>query len=89
MPYKKNQRLEIEWLDVVDNSEWQSEEEACKVDSETYCKTIGYFLKETELFIWLSWSISARKRKGERSTSMIPKGVITKIRELKPLRRTK
>ena len=89
MPYKKNQRLEIEWLDVHTNATWLSEAEARSVPPEVYCKTIGYFLQEDDTFIWLSSMVSTRQRKGERDRIIIPKGMITKTRKLTPLRRTK
>ena len=79
--YKLNERLIINWLDVVHNSSWMSYEEAIKVPPEVYCKTIGHFLSQDETFIWLSSSIG-RKRKGEVDQIIIPKGMIQKIRRL-------
>ncbi len=79
--YKLNERLEVLWLDVVEDSSWVEFEEACKVPTEVYCKTIGYYLADDELFIWISSTIG-RKRKGLRSSTTIPKGMIQKIRRL-------
>lgn len=79
--YKLNERLEVLWLDVVEDSSWVSYEDACKVPSAVHCRTVGYFLKQDDIFIWISSTIG-RNRKGERSSTIIPKGMIQKIRRL-------
>ena len=81
MAYKFNERIEIEWLDVVEDPSWMTMEEATKVPTDVYCRAIGYFLKEDDNFIWISTTIG-RRRKSTRSRTIIPKGMIQKIRRL-------
>jgi len=87
MEYKFNERLEVEWLDVVDDPDWVEFKEAGKIPAETYCRSIGYFLKQNDRFLWISPTIG-RKRKGSRSVIIIPKGTIQKVRSL-AVKRTK
>ncbi len=86
---KKNTRIEVEWDDTLEDPSWMTEEEAGKIPSELHVKTAGYFLKEDDKYLWLSSMISAKRRRGNRSSTIIPKGTITKIRILKPERRKK
>jgi len=74
----KNDLVEIEWLDVVSNSAWLSEQEAIEL-LPTQCKSVGYFLNETEDLIRLSHTIQLD---GDRDVSVIPKGIIRNIRKL-------
>ena len=78
---KLNERIEIEWLDIVDDSSWVEYTDAVKVPTDVYCKSVGYFLKENDQFIWLSPTIG-RNRRGSRSFIIIPKGTVQKIRKL-------
>jgi len=82
MIYKRNERLEIDWLDVVDDPAWTDDSKETKIPPEAYCRSIGYFYKEDDIGIWLSPSINHRKKRGQRSTTFIPKGMIQKIRRL-------
>ena len=80
--FKRNDRIEIDWLDIVDDPEWSDDTPDMKIPSEAYSRSIGYFYKQSHLAIWLSASINHRKKKGQRSTQFIPKGTIQKIRKL-------
>ncbi|MCK5017560.1 MAG: hypothetical protein KAS32_10875 [Candidatus Peribacteraceae bacterium] len=82
MKYKKNERLEVDWLDVVDDPAWMDESKETKIPPESYCRSMGYFYKQDDVGLWLSPSINHRKSRGQRSTVFIPKGMITKIRKL-------
>ena len=83
---KLNDRIEIHWTDVVEDPRWMTPEEAGQVPPESQCRTIGYFLKESEDAIWISSMIGPRKA-SSRSSIFIPKGMITKMRILQVRRK--
>ena len=62
MTYNRNERLEIDWLDVVDDPNWRDESDTGKIPSEAYSRSVGYFFKEDNVAIWLSPSINHRKK---------------------------
>jgi len=83
---KFNDKLEIHWLDIVDDPRWLTYEEAMSVPIEVYCKSVGYFFHQDETFVWLSSTIG-RKKKAERSRVIIPKGTITEYKILQVRRK--
>ena len=83
MAYKKNDRLEIDWLDVVDENSWMDSNMHTHTPPEAYCRSIGYFYKESDIGIWISPSINHLKQDGQRSEVFIPKGMIQKIKRLR------
>lgn len=81
MKLKKNDLIEITWVDIVSDSAWLSEQKANEYPP-TQCKSAGYFLNRTKNVIRLSASIQCGKD-NERDMTVIPNGVIKKIRKLK------
>ena len=82
--YKKNQRLEIDWIDVIQNSNWMTEAEASQ-RPKCDCQTIGYYLKHDKELLYISSTIS---NFNDRDKMTIPLGCIKKVKELsgqKPL----
>lgn len=81
MRLKKNDLIEIEWVDIVADSAWLLEQKANEYPL-TQCKTAGYYLNETEDLIRLSATIQCGKD-NERDICVIPQGVIRRIRKIK------
>lgn len=77
---EKNDLIEVEWIDIVSDSAWLSEQKAVEF-SPAQCKSVGYFLNETDELIRLSSTIQLSGEK-ERDITVIPKGVIKNIRRL-------
>jgi len=78
---KKNTLIEVEWDDIVYDSTWLSEHKAANYPT-AKCKTMGYFLNQTKKVLRLSATIQFDKD-NERDITVIPLGVIKKIRRLK------
>jgi len=76
--YKQNQRIEVLWLDTVQDSRWQSKEQ---MDSspEGLCATIGYYYKHDKEYLYMSHTISGK----DRDKTAIPLGTIKKVRIVK------
>ena len=76
--YNKNQRLEVTWVDIVQDPEWLEEK---SIDDEVCptCSTVGYFYKQTNDFLYLSSTISG----SQRDITIIPVGCVKKIRSLR------
>ena len=79
--YGLNDRLEVYWIDAVDQSKWQSPEEAGKRPDDTDTLTLGYFLKKDDEFLYVSWS-AGPKKDSERTVTTIPLGCIKEVRIL-------
>ena len=71
--YKKNTLIQVEWVDIVENSAWVEEEKIKRPDCD--CKSAGYFLKIDKEFLYLSSTIS----KKERNVLTIPLGCVKKV----------
>ena len=80
--YKLDDKLEVSWTDTVRIYEWLTPADARKVSLETYCCSMGYFLRETKEFLWISPSIGTGT-KDDRDVIMIPKGCIQRIKKLR------
>ena len=80
MKHKLNSPIEVEWIDIVSDSSWLKEDKA-KIEPAIQCKTIGYFLNSDKEVLRLSHSYQLKDK--ERDVSVIPWGVIKKIRKLK------
>ena len=78
--YKLNQRLEIEWLDVVQDPEWQTQETMGQ-EPDCICFTAGYYYKHDKQYLWLSHTISGK----DRDKTTIPIGSIKRIVRLRPV----
>ena len=77
---KKNQLIEVEWVDIVSVAEWLTEEKAMTYPATT-CKDAGYVLKSDNTLLRLSSSIQTNDK--ERNVTVIPWAVIGKIRKIK------
>lgn len=86
MTYRLNDRLEIEFSDPCHDVEWKAFEKVIKSPPDAKCKVIGYYYGEDEKFVYLSSMITRTQKKGERDKIAIPKGIVEKIRILKPER---
>lgn len=78
---KKNTLIEVEWVDIVSDSSWLSEQKAVDYPV-TQCKSVGYFINKTKSVLRLSAMIQLCKDP-ERDVTVIPLGVVKKIRRLK------
>ena len=78
--YPVGTKLEVEWLDTVEDSSWQSDEKA-RERPDADCLSVGYFLKKDKEFLYLSSTVT----KGERSSLAIPTGTIKDIYILIPV----
>jgi len=83
MRLKKHHKYEILWKDTYNYMGWWDEED---IDDRTYeadVTTIGYFLKENRGYIIIVSAIQHNNDfKPYRNPVWIPKGFISKIREL-------
>jgi hypothetical protein len=73
--YKFNERLLVEWVDMVEDPKWTSESEMME-RPEADCATLGFFHHVDKEFLYLSNTVSGP----DRTKSTIPLGTITKIR---------
>lgn len=78
---KKNTLIEVEWLDIVADSAWLSEQKASEFPV-TPCKSVGYFLNKDKNVLRLSGTIQTGNS-NERDINVIPIGVVKRIRRLK------
>jgi hypothetical protein len=76
MKLKFNDAILVKWIDIVQENGWHSEQDAGKLEP-VVCRTLGFFVNETKRVIRLSDTLSSD---GERNVTVIPKGVILKIR---------
>ena len=75
--YKINTVLEVEWIDIVEDSSWIPNSIAgSRPDAD--CKSIGYYFKKDSEFLYLSTSIPD----DARSRIAIPIGAIKKVKKL-------
>lgn len=76
---KYNDIVEIIWLDAVSDSSWRHEEKVER-DVPVVCYSVGYFVVQNKTAIVVSpdWNNSK-----ERSSTLVPLGMIKKIRKLK------
>jgi hypothetical protein len=74
----KNDRIEIKWVDIVQQSSWSEEDEAAKKEV-AMCTTLGYFLNRNQHVIRLSSTLAAD---GDRDITVIPKGCVKEIYKL-------
>lgn len=72
----------IEWTDACEKSGWKSMAEAIKVEDEVKCRTVGFFLKQTEDFIILANSIGLTEKNDVSGVWQIPLAWITKIKRI-------
>lgn len=85
MKYKKEDILEIKWVDTFGYNGWYDEKEIDKkTRSDDFEKFIGYFIKETKDFIiiCMGWDGNVDFNSYSKPT-WIPKGFIKSIRKLK------
>ena len=78
---KKNTLIEVEWVDIISDSAWLSDKKAADCPP-AQCKSVGYFLNRTKNVIRLSSTIQYGKD-NDRDITVIPVGVIKKIRRFK------
>lgn len=78
---RKDELIEVEWIDAHGDTEWKSEEDARKTPPGVYVRSVGYYLRCSPDFIFMSQSISKAK-KGDRDQHVIPRGTIKKITKL-------
>ena len=71
--FRKNQRIEIDWIDTVQDPSWKSEEKA-RQRPDCDCITIGYYLKHDKELLYVSQTISGK----QRDITTIPIGCIKK-----------
>ena len=76
---KYNDIVEIIWLDATSDSSWRYEDKV-KKDKPAICHTVGYYVTQDKVAIVVSpdWSDSK-----ERSSIVLPLGMMKKIRKLK------
>ena len=81
---KYNQLIEITCSDIVEDSSWQDEEKVRSKKLKVVC-TVGYYLLHDREKIIISSTIDSEKepKDRERSSTIIPLGMVNKIRKLK------
>lgn len=76
---KRDDIIEVHWIDITATSSWKPTEEA-----ETYiavtCHSVGYFLNEDDDVIRIS---ATKNDEGERDVNVIIRGCIKSISKLK------
>ena len=82
MRIRKNALIEVFWDDIISDSTW-SEEKKAQIRAAARCQTVGYFLNQDKKVLRLSDTLGKDGKETERSLTVIPHGVITKIRRLK------
>lgn len=75
---KYNDIIEVIWWDASSNSEWR-DEEIVRKEKPTICHSIGYYTIHDGDALVLSPDYNDSK---DRSTVLIPRGMIKKIRRL-------
>ena len=71
--------LVISWDDIVSDSSWVPDDKAQKCQP-TACKDTGWFVNDDKLNIRITNSVNSQ---GEKSITVIPKGVIRKVQVIK------
>lgn len=81
---KYNQLVEVTCSDITEDSAWQSEEKVRKKKTLTV-HTVGYYLCHDNNQLIISSMVDAKEKPEdrERSSTVIPIGMIKKIRKLK------
>jgi len=74
-----NDIVEIIWLDATSDSSWRNEERV-KTDVPAICYSVGYFSTQSQIAIVIS---PDRNNLKDRSSVVIPLGMIKKVRKLK------
>lgn len=76
---KKEDIIEVHWLDITSTASWKTTDEAeCYIA--VTCHSIGYFLNEDDDVIRIS---ATKNDEGERDVNVIVKGCIKSISKLK------
>ena len=76
---KEGTLLLISWDDIVADSSWVPDDKAQEYQPTT-CKDIGWFVNDDELNIRITNSVNGQ---GEKSITVIPKGVVRKVQKIK------
>ena len=77
---KKNDPIEVIWLDVIQNPAWQEEADAARA-LPSLCRSLGYYLNHTSKLLRISESLN--RDLTQRSVQTFPIGVVLKINKLK------
>ncbi|KKM27142.1 hypothetical protein LCGC14_1577700 [marine sediment metagenome] len=80
MKLKKNQLIEIRWLDITSDGSWLKPATVEKFPA-VDCLSVGYFLNQDKKVIRLSSMVNSND--GERDVTAIPLGCVEKIIKLK------
>ena len=75
---KYNEPVEVVWWDAMSDSGWRSED-AVKKDKPVICHSVGYYTAHNNDSLILSSDYNDSK---DRSTTLIPRGMIKKVRKL-------
>lgn len=76
---KEGTLLLVTWDDIVANCSWLSDDKAQSY-SPTQCKDIGWLINDDELNIRITNSVNSD---GEKSITVIPKGCVRQIKQIK------
>ena len=81
---KYNQLVEITCSDITEDSAWQPEEKVRKKEA-IIVRTVGYYLCHNKDQLTISSMIDVKEKPEdrERSSTIIPIGMVKKIRKLK------
>ena len=74
-----NTRIEVLWLDTVEEPEWKENAHATDPPIDAMCKTIGYYTGRDKNFLYVSGTISNTAR----NQTSIPLGMIQMVRSLR------
>ena len=78
--YRKNQRIEVDWVDIVSVADWLPDAKA-ENHPVAICRDIGYFTSQDKDVLRISSSYQLNEK--ERNVTVIPLGCIKKVRILK------
>jgi len=76
---KFNDIVEVIWLDATSDSGWRNEEKV-KKDAPAVCHSVGYFSSQSQTALIISPDRNSLK---DRSSVVIPLGMLKKVRKLK------
>ena len=80
---KKNDLIEVEWVDIETSGEWKTDKDASTAKCPT-CKTCGYFINKTNGVLRISHSIGVPepddKELPDRDLTVIPYSVVRNIK---------
>jgi len=80
--FKQGVMLEVTWIDAMASAEWTDVESLKKKEPDLLCKTVGYFLYQTDAYVCLAATLGAVKGDEANGVMYIPKDWTQKVKRL-------